>query len=111
MALTGALVVGPDARGRSVAIVDGRVAAEAPQNAALLACADGEIEPGAVCAHTHLYSGLAPYGMPPVDPPPQSFLEILERVWKASPPRPAIMSPARCSPARRRSSTTTSRRI
>ena len=25
MALTGALVVGPDARGRSVAIVDGRV--------------------------------------------------------------------------------------
>jgi len=81
MALTDPLVVGPDARGRSVAIVDGRVAAEAPQNAALLACADGEIEPGAVCAHTHLYSGLAPYGMPPADPPPQSFLEILERVW------------------------------
>ena len=39
-----------------------------------LACADGEIEPGAVCAHTHLYSGLARYGMPPPDPPPASFL-------------------------------------
>ena len=81
MALTGAIVVGPDASGRSVAIVDGRVVAAAPQGAAHLACADGEIEPGAVCAHTHLYSGLAPYGMPPADPPPHSFLEILERVW------------------------------
>jgi cytosine/adenosine deaminase-related metal-dependent hydrolase len=81
MALTGAIVVGPDARGRSVAIADGRVAAAAPPDAARLACADGEIEPGAVCAHTHLYSGLAPYGMPPAVPPPQSFLEILERVW------------------------------
>jgi cytosine/adenosine deaminase-related metal-dependent hydrolase len=81
MALTGALVVGPDAKGRSVAIADGRVVAATPPGAAHLACADGEIEPGAVCAHTHLYSGLAHYGMPPVDPPPQSFLEILERVW------------------------------
>jgi len=81
MALTGALVVGPDASGRSVAIAEGRVVAAPPPGAAQLACADGEIEPGAVCAHTHLYSGLAPYGMPPADPPPQSFLEILERVW------------------------------
>lgn len=81
MALTGAIVVGPDARGRSVAIIDGRVVAAAPPGAAHLACADGEIEPGAVCAHTHLYSGLAPYGMPPTDPPPANFLEILQRVW------------------------------
>jgi cytosine/adenosine deaminase-related metal-dependent hydrolase len=81
MALTDAIVVGPDASGRSVAIAAGRVVASAPAGAARLACADGEIEPGAVCAHTHLYSGLAPYGMPPADPPPQSFLEILERVW------------------------------
>jgi cytosine/adenosine deaminase-related metal-dependent hydrolase len=81
MALTDALVVGPDASGRSVAIVDGRVVATAPVGARHLACADGEIQPGAVCAHTHFYSGLAPYGMPPVVPPPQSFLEILERVW------------------------------
>jgi cytosine/adenosine deaminase-related metal-dependent hydrolase len=81
MALTGAIVVGPDARGRSVAIVDGRVVAAAPQGATHLACADGEIEPGAVCAHTHLYSGLARYGMPPADPPPRNFLEILQKVW------------------------------
>ena len=81
MALTDPLVVGPDAHGRSVAIVDGRVVAAAPAGAARLACADGEIEPGAVCAHTHLYSGLAPYGMPPPDPPPRDFLEILQKVW------------------------------
>jgi len=81
MALTDAIVVGPDASGRSVAIVDGRVAAAAPEGAARLACADGAIEPGAVCAHTHLYSGLAPYGMPTPDPPPANFLEILQKVW------------------------------
>jgi cytosine/adenosine deaminase-related metal-dependent hydrolase len=33
-----------------------------------------------VNAHTHLYSGLAPFGMPPVDPP-RNFLENLERIW------------------------------
>lgn len=36
---------------------------------------------GAVNAHTHLYSGLAPLGMPTPEPPPKSFVEILERVW------------------------------
>jgi cytosine/adenosine deaminase-related metal-dependent hydrolase len=81
MALTGAIVVGPDAHGRSVAIVAGRVVAAAPKGATRLACADGEIEPGAVCAHTHLYSGLARYGMPPPDRPPTNFLEILQKVW------------------------------
>lgn len=35
----------------------------------------------AVNAHTHLYSGLAPLGMPAPEPPPRSFPEILERVW------------------------------
>lgn len=35
----------------------------------------------AVNAHTHLYSGLAPFGMPAPSRPPQSFLEILRRVW------------------------------
>jgi len=34
-----------------------------------------------VNAHTHLYSGLAPLGMPAPSPPPATFLEILERVW------------------------------
>lgn len=36
---------------------------------------------GAVNAHTHLYSGLAPLGMPAPSPRPVSFLEILKRVW------------------------------
>lgn len=36
---------------------------------------------GKVNAHTHIYSGLAPFGMPAPDPPPATFLQILERVW------------------------------
>ncbi|MFG0319889.1 MAG: amidohydrolase family protein, partial [Planctomycetota bacterium JB042] len=34
-----------------------------------------------VNAHTHLYSGLAPLGMPAPAPAPESFPEILERIW------------------------------
>ena len=37
--------------------------------------------PGRVNAHTHLYSGLAPLGMPAPVPAPASFTELLERVW------------------------------
>ena len=37
--------------------------------------------PGAVNAHTHLYSRLAPLGMPSPSPRPATFLEILKRVW------------------------------
>jgi cytosine/adenosine deaminase-related metal-dependent hydrolase len=37
--------------------------------------------PGFVNAHTHLYSGLAPFGMPAPEPPPRDFVQILERVW------------------------------
>ena len=40
-----------------------------------------EILPGRVCAHTHLYSGLASLGMPAPRPAPRTFLEILQRVW------------------------------
>jgi cytosine/adenosine deaminase-related metal-dependent hydrolase len=36
---------------------------------------------GAVNAHTHLYSGLAPLGMPAPPRPPATFVEILELVW------------------------------
>lgn len=36
---------------------------------------------GSVNAHTHIYSGLAPLGMPAPNEPPSCFLEILERVW------------------------------
>ncbi|MFT7671159.1 MAG: cytosine/adenosine deaminase-related metal-dependent hydrolase [Planctomycetota bacterium] len=34
-----------------------------------------------VNAHTHLYSGLVPFGMPAPDPTPENFIEILERLW------------------------------
>ncbi len=81
MALTGTLSIGPDRNGRSVAVVDGLVAAAVPEGTPALHCPDGEIAPGAVCAHTHMYSGLAPYGMPPAAPAPENFVQILQRVW------------------------------
>ena len=37
--------------------------------------------PGFVNAHTHIYSALAPYGMPAPEVPPENFVQILERVW------------------------------
>jgi cytosine/adenosine deaminase-related metal-dependent hydrolase len=82
--VSGALVVGPDRTGRTVAVEGGLVVAAGQLGrggAAALPCPDGEIVPGAVCAHTHLYSGLARFGMPPPSTPPESFLQILERVW------------------------------
>jgi cytosine/adenosine deaminase-related metal-dependent hydrolase len=36
---------------------------------------------GFVNAHTHLYSGLAPFGMPAPAEAPTDFVAILERVW------------------------------
>ena len=36
---------------------------------------------GFVNAHTHVYSGLGPFGMPVPEPPPRDFLEILALVW------------------------------
>jgi cytosine/adenosine deaminase-related metal-dependent hydrolase len=39
------------------------------------------IAPGRVNAHTHLYSGLAPLGLPAPAAAPQNFLQTLERVW------------------------------
>lgn len=36
---------------------------------------------GRVNAHTHLYSGLAPLGLPQPAQPPASFVEILEKIW------------------------------
>jgi cytosine/adenosine deaminase-related metal-dependent hydrolase len=36
---------------------------------------------GRINAHTHIYSGLAPFGMPQPADPPENFVQILERVW------------------------------
>ena len=41
----------------------------------------GTVQPGWVNAHTHIYSGLAPLGMPTPSEAPQTFVQILERVW------------------------------
>ena len=43
-------------------------------------CSGCLIVPGNVCSHTHLYSALA-RGMPYELEPPESFLQILQRVW------------------------------
>jgi cytosine/adenosine deaminase-related metal-dependent hydrolase len=81
MALSEPILIGPDKNGRSVALANGLVAASPAGNARVLACADCEIRPGAVCAHTHVYSGLARYGIPAAVPAPENFLQILGRVW------------------------------
>jgi cytosine/adenosine deaminase-related metal-dependent hydrolase len=39
------------------------------------------LRPGFVNAHTHLYSALAPYGLPAPAVPPVNFVQILERIW------------------------------
>ncbi|MFT4540613.1 MAG: cytosine/adenosine deaminase-related metal-dependent hydrolase [Planctomycetota bacterium] len=36
---------------------------------------------GWVNAHTHMYSGLAPFDIPPIEPAPDSFLDILRGRW------------------------------
>jgi cytosine/adenosine deaminase-related metal-dependent hydrolase len=48
---------------------------------AWLDAAGCEVGPGDVNAHTHLYSALVSFGMPPPRAAPRSFPEILERVW------------------------------
>lgn len=44
-------------------------------------CPQAQIRPGFVNAHTHIYSGLVPLGMPAPSQPPENFVQILERVW------------------------------
>ncbi|MCZ7589114.1 MAG: amidohydrolase family protein [Gaiella sp.] len=63
---------------RDLHLEDGRVVAEA--GGPSRDCSGCLVVPGNVCAHTHLYSALA-RGMPYRLPPPESFLQILQRVW------------------------------
>jgi cytosine/adenosine deaminase-related metal-dependent hydrolase len=73
-----------DEASRSVLTEDGSVKAvgdPCPENTPRLDCKGAHVIGGYVNAHTHLYSGLAPLGMPPPSPPPENFVQILERVW------------------------------
>lgn len=74
--------------GPSWQVEGGRLARVSPHTAdesvLRLDCAWDErvvMRPGAVNAHTHLYSGLASLGMPAPAQKPTNFVEILERVW------------------------------
>jgi cytosine/adenosine deaminase-related metal-dependent hydrolase len=71
--------------GRSARVCDGRINSfphgDADEGALVLDCGDSRLEPGRVNAHTHIYSGLAPLGMPPPSQAPEDFVQILERIW------------------------------
>jgi cytosine/adenosine deaminase-related metal-dependent hydrolase len=81
------LGLGPDHDGTIVEVEGRRVVAVERRTigdslpADRLDCADTYLEPGRVNAHTHIYSGLAPLGIPEPDPPPDNFVQILERLW------------------------------
>jgi cytosine/adenosine deaminase-related metal-dependent hydrolase len=83
-------VLGPDKNGRWLLVEPGQDAfaqgVDTPPpmisgDFDSIPCHDAEIRLGWVNAHTHIYSGLAPFGMPKPDPAPTTFIEILERVW------------------------------
>ncbi len=78
------MILGPDTRGLTLRVAGAQASVlegEPPAAATQLDCAGAVIEPGRVNAHTHIYSGLAPLGLPAPQPPPQTFVQILERVW------------------------------
>jgi putative selenium metabolism protein SsnA len=87
VSITGAWVVRsldpPRVERTNVIIDDGRVTGLGPAAAGAdrpLDAAGLVVIPGNVCAHTHLYSGLA-RGMPYRLEPPRTFVDILRRVW------------------------------
>jgi len=86
------IVLGPDRVGHVVVYSGGRLVWEGvgdPPNAILsatrevetLPCPDAQIRPGLVNAHTHLYSGLVPFGVPLPQPWPHDFIGILKQLW------------------------------
>ncbi len=82
MILAGATVVGSldpvRVTSRDVHVVGGRIAGAG--GGERRDCTGCLVLPGNVCGHTHLYSALA-RGMPYDLPPPEDFLQILQRVW------------------------------
>lgn len=85
-------ILGPDSLGQCVLVLDGLVAwrgtglppatlLPADRKLEQLACEDAVIRDGHVNAHTHLYSGLVPYGVAMPAEQPANFLGILESLW------------------------------
>jgi putative selenium metabolism protein SsnA len=81
MVLTGGLVVDPATRSvaeRDVVVDEDRIGGSGgDEHIDVSGCL---VMPGNVCAHHHLYSGLA-RGMPGPPRPPRNFPEILELIW------------------------------
>ena len=81
------LALGPDAKGHTAVcgterlIACGREVEVELGEARRVECKGLGIVAAHVNAHTHLYSGLAPLGMPAPQPEPRCFTEILERLW------------------------------
>jgi len=86
------IIMGPDRAGRVVVYAGNALAWEgigdppaavvsARHEVERLSCEDEEIRFGHVNAHTHLYSGLVPYGVPKPEPWPSDFTLILKRLW------------------------------
>lgn len=80
------ILLGPDKNGNRLLTQGDQIVFFGPgevdaPGAKLIPCADAEIKPAWACAHTHLYSGLVPFGMPAPSKKPENFVQILERVW------------------------------
>jgi putative selenium metabolism protein SsnA len=86
VALVGGTVVElspPRCERTDVVLADGRIAqlgGDLPAGAVRVDAAGCLVMPAFAVAHTHLYSALA-CGMPPAEPAPTSFVDILKRVW------------------------------
>jgi cytosine/adenosine deaminase-related metal-dependent hydrolase len=88
---SGRLSLGPDASGTIVVVEGDRIVnirrgAAAPRvedvpGTIALPCPSARWGPGRVNAHTHLYSALAPLGLPRPAREPSGFLEILSGIW------------------------------
>ena len=77
------LRIGPDKHGNVALCDEGKViyygaASAAPDFAAddSIDADNSEILPGWVCAHTHMYSALCPYGMPAPKNKPENFYRL-----------------------------------
>jgi len=81
------ILFGPDRVGKTLATAGERIdyfGDGAPPDGVHLDPVDCQgclLEPGRINAHTHIYSGLAPLGMPEPEVPPENFVQILERIW------------------------------